>query len=58
MASVTLKQDEKYNKLTIKCRMLIGQLHKLDVTVVIEPVISGNKKGWRNVLRSPSTSLT
>ena len=42
--SVTLKQDEKYNKVTIKCRMLMGQLQKVDATIVIEPVISGNKK--------------
>ena len=45
MASVTLKQDNKYNELTMKCRMLMGQLQKLDTTVVIEPVIAGNKKG-------------
>ena len=25
-ASVVLKKDEKYNKLTMKCRMLMGQL--------------------------------
>ena len=37
-ASVTLKQDKKYNKITMKCRMLMGQLQKVDATVVIEPV--------------------
>ena len=44
-ASVILKQDEKYNELTMKCRMLMGQMQKVDATVVIEPVIAGNKKG-------------
>ena len=29
----------------MKCRMLMGQLQKVDATVVIEPVIAGNKKG-------------
>ena len=37
----------------MKCRMLMGQLQKVDVTVVIEPVIAGNKKGrWK---KSPDT---
>ena len=35
MASVILKQDEKYNKLTMKCRMLMGQLQKVDATIVL-----------------------
>ena len=57
--SVTLKQDEKYNELTIKCRMLMGQLQKVDVTVVIEPVIAGNKKGrWEKSSEIPFTSPT
>ena len=43
-ASVTLKQDKKYNKLTMKFRMLMGQLQKVEATVVIEPVIERNKK--------------
>ena len=43
-ASVILKQNKKYNKLTMKFRMLMGQLQKVDVTLVIEPVIAGNKK--------------
>ena len=28
----------------MKCRMLMGQIQKVDVTVVIEPMIVGNKK--------------
>ena len=53
-ASVTLKQDEKYNELTMKCRMLMGQLQKVDATVVIEPVIAGNKKGrWEKSSEIP-----
>ena len=53
-ASVTLKQEEKYNELTMKCRMLMGQLQKVDATVVIEPVIAGNKKGrWEKSSESP-----
>ena len=53
-ASVILKQDEKYNKLTMKCRMLMRQLQKVDVTVVIEPLIAGNKKGrWEKSSEIP-----
>ena len=52
--SVTLKQDEKYNELTMKCRMLMGQLQKVDATLVIEPVIAGNKKGrWEKSSEIP-----
>ena len=36
-ASVVLKQDEKYNELTMKIRLLLGQMQKVDPTVVIEP---------------------
>ena len=53
-ASVILKQDEKYNELTMKCRMLMGQIQKVDTTVVIEPVIAGNKKGrWEKSSEIP-----
>ena len=52
--SVTLKHDKKYNELTMKCRMLMGQLQKVDVTVVIEPLIVGNKKGrWEKSSEIP-----
>ena len=58
-ASVTLKQVEKYNGLMMKCRMLMGHMQKVDVTILIEQVIAGNKKEvGRKVPRSPSTSLT
>ena len=51
---VTLKQDEKYNQLTMKCRMLMGQLQKVDATVVIETMIAGNKKGrWEKSFEIP-----
>ena len=53
-ASVILKQDEKYNELTIKCGMLMGQMQKVDATVVIEPVIAGNQKGrWEKSSEIP-----
>ena len=53
-ASVILKQDEKYNELTMKFRMLMGQLQKVYTTVVIEPVIAGNKKGrWEKSSEIP-----
>ena len=52
-ASVTLNQDNKYNELTMKCRMLMGKLQKVDVTVVIESVIVGNKK----VMREKSSEI-
>ena len=56
-ASVTLKQDEKYNKLTMKCRMLMRQMQKVDATVLIEPVIAGNKKGrWEKSYKIPTAS--
>ena len=52
--SVILKQDEKYNELTMKCRMLMGHMQKVDSTVVIEPVIAGNKKGrWEKSSEIP-----
>ena len=38
----------------MKCRMLMGQLQKVDATVVIEPVIAGNKKGrWEKSSEIP-----
>ena len=53
-ASVILKQDKKYNELTMKCMMLMGQMQKVDLTVVIEPVIAWNKKGrWEKSSEIP-----
>ena len=56
--SVTLKRDEKYNELTMKCRMLMWHLQKVDATVVIKPVISGNKKeSWEKSSEIPFNIL-
>ena len=38
----------------MECRMLMRQLQKVDVTVVIEPVIVGNNEGrWEKISEIP-----
>ena len=44
-ASAILSQDEKYNELTMKVRLLMGEGLKVDPTFVIEPAQEGDKTG-------------
>ena len=44
-ASVILSQDKKYNEMTMKICILVGQAHNVDSTFVIEPAKEGDKRG-------------
>ena len=49
-----MKQEEKYNELTMKVRLLLDQMQKVDPTVIIEPATLGDKKGrWEESLEIP-----